>query len=77
MPLYTVKNKKTEESETLMCTHEELKALLKENPDLQQSLAAPRQVSGVKDVRARTPDGFKDVLRKVKDGSGKRNTVGV
>ncbi|MDA1317476.1 MAG: zinc ribbon domain-containing protein [bacterium] len=77
MPLYTVKNKVTGETESLICPYEDLKLLLSENPDLQQSLAAPRTVSGIKDVRARIPDGFKDVLRKVKQGSGKQNTIGI
>lgn len=75
LPTYTIKEKKTGKQREVVCSHSELIELLEKNPDLEQGLAAPRMVSGTKDVRARTPDGFKDVLSRIKSGSGKSNTV--
>jgi hypothetical protein len=75
MPYYTLKNNETGDTEDIVCTYEEMQLHLKENPHLHQVLAAPRIVSGIRDVRSRTPDGFKDVLKKVKKGSGKNNTI--
>jgi hypothetical protein len=77
MPSYTVINRKTGEEQELMCSYQDLEKILKENPDLQQRLAAPKLVAGTGDVRSKTPDGFKDVLRKVKQGSGRANTIDV
>lgn len=77
MPYYTLKNNETGDTEDIICTYEEMKSRLEQNPHLQQVLSSPRIVSGIKDVRSRTPDGFKDVLRKVKKGSGKTNTIDV
>lgn len=39
-------------------------------------IGAPKIVSGVKGPQS-APDGFKDVLRTIKKGSGKENTIDV
>ncbi|QVW27132.1 hypothetical protein [Escherichia phage A221] len=39
-------------------------------------VGAPKIVSGVKGPQS-APDGFKDVLRTIKKGSGKGNTIDV
>lgn len=77
MPIYTIKNKKTNEEKEVVCSFSELQEMLSAMPDWAQTLTSPRTVSGIKDVRARTPDGFKDVLRRVKSGSAKNNTVNI
>ena len=79
MPVYTLENKATKERWDVTCSWEELNQKLKESPELNQVMSAPKIVSsrmGNKDLKV--PDGFKDLLKnKVKKGSGKGNTVNV
>lgn len=77
MPLYTIHNNKTNEEKEVNCSYEELLKLLDEGSDWTQVLSAPKTISGIKDARARTPDGFKDVLKRIKSGSDKSNTINV
>ena len=75
MPLYTIKNIKTKEAWDVECSWNELQEMLKTDNDLTQKLSMPKIVGGVRDPK--TPDGFKDHLRRVKQQSGKGNTIRV
>ena len=75
MPSYTIKRKSTEEEWNVVCTWEELQEILKEDSDLTQKLSAPRTVSSVGGVLSKTDDGWKDVLKKIKKGAGRGNTI--
>ena len=75
MPTYTLKNEKTEEVSEVFCSWRELDEMLKDNTDLIQVLSTPLVVSGTGDVRSKVPDGFKDLLKTIKKGSAKNNTV--
>lgn len=44
--------------------------------EISMVIGAPKIVSGVKGPQS-APDGFKDVLRTIKKGSGKENTIDV
>lgn len=44
--------------------------------EIKMVVGAPKIVSGVKGPQS-APDGFKDVLRTIKKGSGKGNTIDV
>ena len=75
MPLYTIKNRSTKEEFEVQCTDPELQIILSEDPDLIQKLSSPGIVSGVGGVHSKTPSGFKDLLGRIKKGSGRGNTI--
>jgi len=76
MPTYNFRNKETGEEIEVLMRISELDKYKKDNPHMEQFLkAAPRIVSMVGSLHSRTSDGFKDVLNKIKDGSGKNNTI--
>ena len=58
-------------------SYDGLKEYIEENPEWHQVPAAPKIVSGVKGVHSQTSDGFRDVLREMKKGSGRGNTINV
>lgn len=79
MPIYTLKDSQTEEEWDVVCSWDELKAQLDENPNLQQVLV-PLKIIGNRmgNSDMKVPDGFKDLLKnKIKKGSGKGNTINV
>lgn len=76
MPQYTMVNKETGEEKHVILSVSEREKWLDDNPDWKQSLTTPRIVSGVgTTVVSKTDDGWKDVLKKVKKGSGYGNTI--
>lgn len=76
MPLYTLINKETgEEVEHFFSSWKDKDAFLEDNPDLKQKLVAPNMVSQVGSNLSKTDDGWKDLLKTVKKGSGRGNTI--
>lgn len=75
MPTYTLKDNKTNDQWDVVCSWDELQTILNEMDNVSQVMKAPLIVGGVRDVRSRVPDGFKDVLSRVKSGSAKNNTI--
>lgn len=76
MPTYTFIDTDTgEEHDEFFTSWTHRDTYLEENPNLKQKLVAPRAVSQVGSTLSRTSDGWKEVLNKVKKGSGKDNTV--
>lgn len=76
MPTYNFRNKETGEETEVLIRISELDKYKEDNPHLEQFLKAPpRIVSMVGSLHSRTSDGFKDVLNKIKDGSGSNNTI--
>ena len=75
MPTYTLRNEKTEEVSEVFCSWRELDEMLNDNTNLVQVLSSPLIVSGTGDVRSKVPDGFKDILKTIKKGSARNNTV--
>ena len=74
MPNYTIKNIKTKEQYQVDCSYSELQDILKDS-ELVQGLSTPLLVGGVKDMFGKTPDGFKDLMKRTKAGSGRGNTI--
>lgn len=74
MPLYTIKNTKTDEETNAFMSYEELQDLLKEGSFV-QIIKPIKIVQGVGGVLSKTDDGWKEVLKKIKKGAGKRSTV--
>ena len=75
MPTYTLKDLKTLDQWDVLCSYEELQTILDELPNVQQVLSAPKIVGGVGNLHSKVPDGFKDVLSRVKKGSSGNNTI--
>lgn len=78
MPVYTLKDLKTGHEYDVTCSWNELQTILDEQPDVKHVLKAPKIVSsrmGNNDLKV--PDGFKDLLKHKKKGSGKGNTINV
>ena len=75
MPLYTLKDIKTQDSWEVTCTWDELQETLDAMPDVIQVLSTPKIVSGTGSTLSKTDDGWKEVLNKVKSGSGRDNTI--
>lgn len=75
MPSYTLKDLKTLDTWDIICSWDELQTILNEMPNVQQVPSAPKIVSGVGGVHSRTSDGFKDLLKTIKKGAGRNNTI--
>ena len=73
MPTYVLRNKRTDETWEVLCSYEEMKAKLSD--DIVQVLSTPSFITQSGGTLSRTSDGWKDVLKKVKKGSGRRNTI--
>jgi|TARA_B100001094_G_C17976985_1_gene693297 hypothetical protein len=75
MPLYTLKDIKTRDTWEVTCSWNELQETLDTMPDVIQVLSTPKIVSGTGSTLSKTDDGWKEVLNKVKSGSGRDNTI--
>ena len=76
MPTYNFRNKETGEETEVLMRISELEKYKEDKPHLEQFLKAPpRLVSMLGSLHSRTSDGFKDVLNKIKDGSGSNKTI--
>jgi hypothetical protein len=75
MPSYTLKDMKTGKTWDVVCSWSDLQKTLDELPDVVQVLAAPKIVSGTGSNLSKTDNGWKEVLGKVKAGSGRGNTI--
>jgi predicted nucleic acid-binding Zn ribbon protein len=75
MPTYNFRNTKTNEEFEIIMRISELDKYKEDNPHMQQILTATKIISMAGTLHSRTSDGFKDVLNKIKDGSGSNNTI--
>lgn len=74
MPTYTLKNKNTDEQWDVICSYDDMKAMLTE--DIVHVLVPPNFVaSTATHANSSTSDGWKDLLGRIKKGSGKNNTI--
>jgi hypothetical protein len=74
MPVYTIINKTSQEHDEVFCSWSELQEMLKDD-NLIQELAIPKIVHDTGSLLARTDNGWKDNLSRIKAGSGKNNTI--
>lgn len=77
MPTYTLKNIKTNNRWDTICSWNQLQEMLEHDPEIIQVPSAPRTVASKGDMFGKTPDGFKDLKRRMKSGSGKGNTINI
>jgi hypothetical protein len=75
MPTYTVRNKVTEEEYETICSWNELQELLEVNSDLVQGLSTAKFVSQHGSTIGRTSGDWRDLLKKLKKGSGANSNI--
>jgi|TARA_B110000977_G_scaffold142385_1_gene180633 hypothetical protein len=75
MPLYTIKNTTTDESWEVQCTWSKLQEMLSEDKNLTQGLSTAGFIGSRRDMLGQTPQGFKDLMNRTKEGSGRNNTI--
>jgi len=75
MPTYTLKDIKNNKEWDVRCSYNDLQKMLDENQDIVQVMTAPALVSGVRSNISRAGSEWRDLLGKVKKGSGRGNTV--
>ena len=75
MPIYVMRNTKTDEVIEKFINMSEREQWLKDNPEWEQMPTAMSIVSGAKSPLRMAGSGWSDVLNKVKSGSGSGNTI--
>jgi hypothetical protein len=71
MPMYTIVNKKTEDTQTVMCSYDSLQEKLKElGTDWSQQISAPALISGTGNVINKTSGDWKNLMSKIEKGAG-------
>lgn len=75
MPTYMIHDKKTDEVFEKFCSYSQLQTTLEENPHYEHIIGSPTIVSGVGNLHSKTPQGFRDVMKGIKAGSAKSNTI--
>jgi len=77
VPNYTLRNIKTKENFIVNCTYTQLQDKLNRDSDLIQMLVMPAVIGQTGSNLSKTDDGWKDNLKRIKEGSGKNNTIKV
>jgi len=75
MPSYTMRHKETGEEKEMILSFDEREKFLDENPDWAQKLTTPGFVSARHTTLRQAGNEWNDLLKKVKGGSGRRNTI--
>lgn len=76
MPLYTIINDKTGETEDVMMSWDSLQEKLKDlGEDWRQQIGAPSLVSTHGNVINKTSGDWKDLMKNIKKGSGRGNNI--
>jgi hypothetical protein len=78
MPTYTVRRADVEDGKQweVYCSYIELVQMCEEYK-LEQVLSTPKIVSGTGSLTSKTDDGWKDHLKRIKENSGRGNTIKV
>jgi hypothetical protein len=76
MALYTITNDKTDETEDLFCTYEDLQNILeKRGEPWRQVIGTPGFVSHTGNIVNKTSGDWKDLLKGIKKGSGRGTNI--
>ena len=76
MPLYTIINDKTNETEDLFCSYKDMQKTLKEKGDSWRNIIGmPALVSATGNVVNKTSGDWKDLLKGIKKGSGRGTNI--
>jgi hypothetical protein len=77
MPRYTIIDISDDTEWEIQCSWDELQIVLSENSNLKQGLSTPNFVTQTGNTISKTSTDWRDLLKKVKKGSGKGNTINV
>lgn len=77
MPRYTIIDTRDNTEWEIQCSWDELQTVLSENSNLKQGLSTPNFVTQTGNTISKTSTDWRDLLKKVKKGSGKGNTINV
>lgn len=77
MPRYTIIDTSDDTEYEIQCSWDELQIVLNENPNLKQGLSTPNFVTQTGNTISKTSTDWRDLLKKVKKGSGRGNTINV
>jgi len=76
MPLYIIKNRKTENTQTIMCSWNSLQEKLTDlGEDWTQQIGAPALISHTGNIVNKTSSEFKQLLGNIKKCSDKSSTI--
>ena len=76
MPVYTLKNTKTNKEWDITCSYKDLQVELKKK-NIEQVLKFPGMVGSTKSNLTRAGGDWQDFLKNMKNKSGKGNTINV
>ena len=74
MPTYVLRNNKSGEEYEVNCSYSDLEDYLA-HPDIQQVIKAPSMITQHGSTIGKTSEGWRDLLKSIKKGSGKGNTI--
>jgi hypothetical protein len=77
MPRYTIIDTSDDTEWEIQCSWDELQIVLSENSNLKQGLSTPNFVTQTGNTVSKTSTDWRDLLKKVKKGSGRGNTINV
>jgi hypothetical protein len=77
MPKYTIVDTRDNTELEIQCSWDELQIVLSENSYLKQGLSTPNFVTQTGNTISKTSTDWRDLLKKVKKGSGKGNSINV
>jgi len=75
MPLYEFKDKVTGEVTEKMCSFSAREEYLKDNTNLEVVMGCPKLISMQGSALGKTSGDWKDLIKRVKKGSGRGNTI--
>lgn len=78
MPIYTLKDTKTQATWDVQMSYEDLQIVLDENPEFLHVLKPIKIAANVGTSNvSKAGEGWRDVLKEVKKNSGRRNNINV
>jgi len=78
MPVYTLKDTKTQAQWDVVMSYDDLQTVLDENPDFLHVLKPIKIAPNAGRTNlSRAGEGWRDVLKEVKKNSGRRNNINV
>jgi len=76
MPIYTIINDKTGETEDVMCSYDSLQEKLKDlGKDWRQQVGAPSLVSTTGNVVNKTSGDWKNLMQRIEKGAGRGSNI--
>ena len=76
MPIYTIINDNTGETEDVMCSYDSLQEKLKDlGKDWRQQVGAPSLVSTTGNVVNKTSGDWKNLMQSIKKGAGRGSNI--